>query len=60
MTKVPWDFSFLSGGEPLEEKEKKLNNKEQEIADRRKAFEDGDKEARELEEEFDEWNSAYG
>lgn len=60
-TKVPWDFSFLTGeGPSLHQEEKKLNEKETEIAARRKDFEEGQKAQNTLDEEFDEWNEAYG
>jgi hypothetical protein len=65
VTLVPWDFTFLNG-EPVElapedVPEKPLNRRETEIAERRRAFEgENDEEANRLEDEFNEWNTAYG
>ena len=60
---VPWDWSGITGQkvEGLPIPETKLTPKEQEIADRRKAFEEGAQEnaAREIEEEFETWNELY-
>lgn len=64
VTTIPWDFSYLTGEvvTPEEVPEEPLNTKQKEIAERRKAFEGGGKDAaaRAVEEEFDEWNDAYG
>lgn len=60
---VPWDWSVITGTEPegSVEKDTKLSPKEQEISDRRKAFEQGDNRdaEREIEQEFEDWNALY-
>lgn len=61
---IPWDWSVISGAMPvgLEAPEAKLSPKEKELADRRKAFEEGDgrEETQRIEDEFAEWNGLYG
>lgn len=61
---IPWDWSFLSNqkSEYQDEKpEEPLTELQKEINARRKGFED-DQEAEQqrIEDEFDEWNDAYG
>ncbi len=63
VTKVPWDFSFLTGAKPdgfEENPEAPRNRKEQEIHERRTRFEEATPEEAALEQEFEEWNSLYG
>lgn len=61
---VPWDWSFIVGAQALswEAPDPKLSPEAREIADRRARFEDGDGKAASLslDQEFDEWNEAYG
>jgi len=62
VTKIPWDWSFLTGaeGEKEETPEAPKSDMERQIAERRKAFdEEGENELRRIESEFDEWNEAY-
>lgn len=61
VTKIPWDFSNLSGpySEPATEVE--MTPMQREIAERRAAFErDNQAEADRIQDEFDEWNEHYG
>ena len=60
VTKIPWDWSVIIGELPNElEKEKtQLSPMAQEIADRRKAFDE--EEIAAMDAEFAEWNEAYG
>lgn len=64
VTKIPWDFTYLTGAKSdMEETpEKVMNEKEREIYERKKRFEGTDEENAEVEmqAEFDEWNEAYG
>lgn len=64
VTRIPWDWSAITGAKLLEEEEKKepLNSMQQQISDRRKQFDDGQKDenaAQEIEAEFEEWNSYH-
>lgn len=61
VTKIPWDWSVISGVLPegIELPEKKMNPREQEVAERRKAFESQKREEDYVQSEFDEWNSSY-
>lgn len=64
-TAVPWDFSFLTGAAPTMEDtpEQPLNNKELELAERRKHFDGGgvsEEDLWDIQAEMEEWNSAYG
>lgn len=67
VTKIPWDFSDLSGVLISDEREvdeinpEKLSPMQLQIAERRKAFENGDSEDREyLNQEIAEANESYG
>lgn len=63
VTKIPWDFSMILGGpaEGEEQIEKPMNDMQRQIADRRKAFEEHNHdEAQRVEDEFEEWNEAFG
>lgn len=64
VTKIPWDFSFLTGAkaEGLEENpETPMNEKEKEIHARRSRFEDySETDEAKLEAEFEDWNEQYG
>lgn len=60
---VPWDWSVITGEniDPLETPEAPMNDMQRQIADRRKAFDDNDeREKQRVEDEFNEWNEAYG
>ena len=66
--KIPWDYSAITGvevkyegSELSQEQVNKLNSREAEIAERRKAFnESSDDGTREIEAEFEEANESYG
>lgn len=65
VTKIPWDFSYLTGAKSEAEDEapeKPMNNRERELHDRRAAFETegAEKEGWGVEEEISEWNGHYG
>lgn len=63
VTKIPWDFSVITGAtDPLAENpDKPLSEMQRQINDRRKAFEDTENaEKNRIEDEFKEWNEAYG
>jgi hypothetical protein len=65
VTRIPWDWSAITGAKLVEEEEKKepLNSMQQQIADRRKQFDDSQKDenaSQQIQEEFDEWNSYHG
>lgn len=64
VTMIPWDFTFLTGEAPLvDDVLEPLNEKQQEIAERRRRFEgedDDERSAKAVEDEFAEWNDAYG
>lgn len=61
VTRIPWDFTGIGGSKTAEgAPEKPLNAKEQEIADRRAAFEAKDEEGWDLEAEFAAANEAAG
>lgn len=67
VTTIPWDFTYLNGPSPVveEEPERPLNNREKEIAERRKMFESGEgsdaaEEAWDVERELEEANDSYG
>lgn len=60
---IPWDWSVITGAKADNEPppEKPMNDREREIHERRKAFTEGwDEENDRIEDEFNEWNSAYG
>lgn len=60
LTCIPWDWSAITGKRPLgeSEPETKLTPDQQEVAERRAAFENK-KEHDRIEEEFNEWNDLY-
>jgi phage terminase large subunit-like protein len=61
VTRVNWDFSFLTGAEaPKVEFDPEMSPKQREIAERRKAFEEQAQDEGSVEEEIAEWNDAYG
>lgn len=63
VTKIPWDWSVITGATPeslAEKPERALSPMEREIIERRKQFEQGKHEEATLEQEFEEWNEAYG
>lgn len=62
VSQIPWDFSGIVGApaDGMETLEKPMNEKERELAERRKAFQEPDTEEARIEAEFDEWNAAYG
>lgn len=67
VSKVPWDFTYLTGAKSdmdPETPERPMNTKERELSERRSRFEgqggSGDEEEQRVEEEFEEWNEAYG
>ncbi len=64
VTKIPWDFTFLMGGDQpvTETPEKPLNAKEKELMERRTrgAGDDEDEKTQTCDEEFEEWNEYYG
>lgn len=64
VTKVPWDFSYLTGEVAVvdEAPEKPMNRTEQEISERRKAFEGTNEEegAASFDDEIAELNELYG
>lgn len=64
VTKIPWDFTFLTGAKAEfdDTPEKPLNEKEREIAERRKRFGDGDdgEPGWNVEDELAEANDLYG
>lgn len=59
VTRIPWDWSAITGAKPNEEKgEEKLSPLQQQIQDRRREMkdaEDNENEAMRIEEEFEEW-----
>jgi hypothetical protein len=65
VTKIPWDWSVLSGTE-VESSSRKgddasMNDTQRQIHERRKAFDEtSDHENQRIEDEFEEWNEAYG
>jgi hypothetical protein len=61
VTQIPWDWSASHGRAAEESKaEEKLTPMQAEIADRRKRFSDNAQEQARIEDEFSEWNDAYG
>ena len=60
--KVPWDWTAITGATLEEETpEKPMNDMQRQVADRRKAFDDNnERERQRVEDEFAEWNEAYG
>lgn len=68
VTTIPWDFSFILGNVTDEEVqaareavELNLTPLQIEIRDRREAFtQQADEESQRIEDEFEEWNDAYG
>jgi hypothetical protein len=63
ITKIPWDWTVITG-EPLkldEDPEKQMNSTQREIFERRKAFDDANREEQErIDQEIGEWNDLYG
>jgi len=60
---VPWDWSFITGQdvEPDETPEQPMNDMQRQINERRKQITDENiKEKERIEDEFAEWNDAYG
>lgn len=63
VTRIPWDFTALTSKPDARDNdtpEKPLNAKEQEIADRRRAFETPEERDWDFQSEFDDANDAYG
>ena len=63
VTKIPWDWTAITGSaSDLDEKpEEPLTPMQREIKERREAFEtQNNEEAQRIQDEFDEWNDAYG
>lgn len=63
VTLIPWDWTVLTGAvSDLDvQPESPLTPLQQEIQERRKAFDDNQaEEAQRVQDEFDEWNDAYG
>ncbi len=61
VTKIPWDWSVITSPGEVEHLENPLTDVQRQIAERRKAFEeDNDVEQQKIEDEFSEWNEAYG
>lgn len=64
VTKVPWDWTFITGAASTdveENLEQPMNDTQRQIAERRKAFDQSnEQEQQRIDEEFSEWNEAYG
>jgi hypothetical protein len=60
VTTIPWDWTAVMESMPDESPEEVLTPHQQEVRDRRRAFEDdSEREKRRIEDEFEEWNQAY-
>lgn len=59
-SQIPWDWSAIGKAPVPEVPEKVLNDREQEIADRRAAFASNEEEQHRIEDEFEELNSLAG
>lgn len=60
---VPWDWTAITGERPADTDtpENPMNDTQRQLAERRKAFDDADaREAARIDDEFAEWNEAYG
>lgn len=61
VTQVPWNWAAMHGKHiEVKKAEEKLTPMQQEIAERRKAFEEQAVDQARIEDEIDEWNDAYG
>ena len=61
ITSVPWDFSAITTpAEYVDAPEETLTPAQLEVRERRKAFDEKSEEETSIEDEFDEWNEAYG
>lgn len=61
VTRIPWDFSWITGLNTETKTEKPKTDLERQIDERRKAFtEEYQEQVQSLESEFSEWNDAYG
>ncbi len=61
VSQIPWDWSMIGRAVPeVDTETAELSPGDQENADRRARFEDGEIEEARIEDEFIEWNAAYG
>ena len=63
VTKIPWDWSVIQATSSInyvEPQNPELTPQQIELQERKKAFEEAKEETQKLEDEFDEWNEAYG
>lgn len=68
VTKIPWDFSFITGTPATEDPEEKtekelsaMNDTQRQVYERRRAFTKGELDDRDtIDDEIEEWNEAYG